>query len=339
MINLLENISLKKFNTFGVEARTRYFASFTTYDDLKNLILSSHPAERQHLVIGGGSNLLFTKDFDGWILHNEIKGMKVTKETGNEVFIQVGGGENWSDFVDFTVEKDWYGLENLSLIPGTVGATPVQNIGAYGVEQKDAFVSLEACNLITGKICQFNKLECDFGYRHSIFKGDEKGKWMVLNVTYRLQKKGELHLDYTPLRKFFEEKPFNHISVKAVSEAVKSIRRSKLPDPKVLGNGGSFFKNPIITKKAFQPLQEKYPDIPFYELKDNKVKLAAGWLIDQSGWKGKSMGQAAVHDKQALVLVNLGNASGLEILELSNAIAEDIYNKFGIQLEAEVLIL
>lgn len=339
MINLLENISLKKRNTFGVEAKARYFASFTSYEDLKELIQSKHPAQGQHLTMGGGSNLLFTKDFDGWILHNDIKGIKIEQESGDEVLIKVGGGENWSDFVDFTVEKDWYGLENLSLIPGSVGAAPVQNIGAYGVEQKEAFVSLEACNLITGKICQFNKLECDFGYRHSIFKGDEKNKWMVLNVTYRLQKKGELHLDYTPLRKFFEEKPFNQISVKAVSEAVKSIRRSKLPDPKVLGNGGSFFKNPVITKKEFLHLQKKHADIPFYELKDNKIKLAAGWLIEQSGWKGKRMGQAAVHDKQALVLINLGNASGLEILELSNAIVEDVLHKFGIRLEPEVLIL
>jgi UDP-N-acetylmuramate dehydrogenase len=339
MINLLENVSLKKFNTFGVEAKARYFASFAAYDDLKNLILSRHPAESQHLVIGGGSNLLFTKDFDGWILHNTIKGIEITEETSTEVLIKVGGGETWSNLVDFTVERNWYGLENLSLIPGTVGAAPVQNIGAYGVEQKEAFVQLEACNLVTGKICQFNKLECDFRYRHSIFKASEKGKWMVLNVSYRLQKKGKLHLDYKPLRLFFQNKPADQLTVKMVSEAVKSIRRSKLPDPKVVGNGGSFFKNPVIPRKNFLPLRERFPDIPFYELPNQQIKLAAGWLIEHAGWKGKRMGQAAVHDKQALVLVNMGNAKGIEILNLSKAIQSDVYNQFGIRLEPEVLLL
>ncbi len=334
-----ENISLKNFTTFGVEAKARYFTSFSAYDDLKNLILSSHPAESQHLVIGGGSNLLFTKDFDGWILHNEIKGIKITRETDNEVFIKVGGGEIWSELVDFTVEKDWHGLENLSLIPGTVGAAPVQNIGAYGTEQKDTFVQLEACNLITGKICQFNKLECDFGYRHSIFKGGEKGKWIVLNVTYRLQKKGKLHLDYKPLRQSFQNKPADQLTVKMVSEVVKNIRRDKLPDPEVLGNAGSFFKNPVVSRQNFLPLQEKFPDMPFYELPNGQIKLAAGWLIEQSGWKGKRMGQAAVHDKQALVLVNLGNATGMEILKLSQAIQADVFDQFNIRLEPEVLIL
>ncbi len=339
MINLLENISLKNFTTFHVEAKARSFVAVSGHENLKSLILNKQPANQQHLIIGGGSNLLFTKDFDGWILHNEIKGLEITEETDKYVLINAGSGENWSDFVDYTVAQDWGGLENLSLIPGTVGAAPVQNIGAYGTEQKDTFFQLKAMNLKTGEIRTFEKKDCAFAYRSSIFKTREKGKWFILNVTYQLQKKPELNLNYAPLQKVFEGKQTEQISVKAVSEAVKSIRHSKLPDPKVLGNGGSFFKNPVITRPNFLPLQEKFPDIPFYELPDNQIKLAAGWLIEQSGWKGKSLGQAAVHDKQALVLINLGNATGLDILKLSQAIQTDVFNQFNIRLEPEVLIL
>ena len=339
MVQFSENISLKKYNTFGVEAKARYFVTVSDHEELKSLVAGFNPGETRHLVMGGGSNLLFTGDFDGWILRNEIKGIEIIGETDDEVLVKAGGGESWSGFVDFTVEKGWGGLENLSLIPGTVGAAPVQNIGAYGVEQKESFVRLEAANLITGKVCQFNRLECDFGYRRSIFKNAEKGKWLVLNVTYRLKKNPVPNLKYAPLQKFFEGRETGSVSVKEVSEAVKSIRRSKLPEPDELGNAGSFFKNPVILKEKFQRLQTDFPRIPFYPAEKQKVKIPAGWLIEQAGWKGKRLGRAGVHERQALVLVNYGGATGKEILTLAQSIQRDVQKKFGIPLEPEVLIL
>ncbi len=339
MIQFAENISLKKYNTFGVNAHARYFVSVSAYEELVSLIKNFDPGENRHLIIGSGSNLLFTTHFDGWVLHNNIRGIRMTGETENEVFITAGSGEKWSHLVDFTVSRGWGGLENLSLIPGTVGAAPVQNIGAYGTEQKDAFVRLEACNLFTGKICQFNAMECDFGYRHSIFKADEKGKWFVLNVTYRLKKNPVPVLDYAPLRQAFRDKNPGEITIKAVSEVVKKIRGSKLPDPETLGNAGSFFKNPVVFKEKFQQLQKQYPNIPSYPAQNGKVKIPAGWLIEQTGWKGRQRGHAGVHHAQALVLVNLGKATGQEIWELAQNIQEDVFQKFGIRLEPEVLIL
>ncbi len=339
MIKFSENISLKKFNTFGVEARAHYFVSVSAYEELKSLVKNFDPGENRHLIIGSGSNLLFTENFDGWVLQNKIKGLEVTGENGDEVFITAGGGELWSDLVDYTVAKGWGGLENLSLIPGTVGAAPVQNIGAYGVEQKDAFVRLEACNLFTGKTCQFNAMECDFGYRNSIFKAAEKGKWFVLNVTYRLKKRPVPVLDYAPLREVFKNREPEKISIQAVSEAVKKIRRSKLPDPETVGNAGSFFKNPVVFREKFEKLQRQFPQIPSYPVKNGKVKIPAGWLIEQAGWKGKRQGHAGVHHAQALVLVNLGKATGQEIWDLAQSIREDVFQKFGIRLEPEVLVL
>ncbi len=339
MIRILENISLKNFNTFGVKAKARYFAAILSYDVLRSLIQGRKPAEKELLVMGGGSNLLFTGDFNGWILRNEIKGIEIIEKTDKHVIVKVGGGENWSNFVDLMVDNGWGGLENLSLIPGTAGAAPVQNIGAYGVEQKDAFVSLEACNLITGKICTYNRLECNFGYRSSIFKAAEKGKWFVLNVTYQLQKKPELNLGYAPLRKTFEDKPAEQITIKAVCNAVKSIRRSKLPNPQTLGNAGSFFKNPVVRQEKFNRLQRQFPEMPFYQLENGNVKIPAGWLIEQCGWKGKRVGNAGVHYQQALVIVNFGGATGQEILQLANAIQSDVRQQFGIELEPEVFIL
>jgi len=339
MMPFQENVSLKKYNTFAVEAKARYFVTLSDHEELKSLVTGFDPGETRHLVMGGGSNLLFTGDFDGWILRNEIKGIEIVEETQEEVLVKAGGGESWSGFVDFTVENGWGGLENLSLIPGTVGAAPVQNIGAYGVEQEMAFESLEACNLITGKTCIFNKAECDFGYRNSIFKNAEKGKWFVLNVTYRLKKTPKLHLDYTPLRKAFENTPEEQITIKTISNAVKSIRRSKLPDPRKMGNAGSFFKNPVVLHEKFLRLQQHFPEIPFYQQQNGKVKIPAGWLIEQTGWKGKRMGNAGVHHQQALVIVNYGNASGQEILQLAQTVQKDVLKKFDITLEPEVYIL
>jgi UDP-N-acetylmuramate dehydrogenase len=338
-MQFLDHISLKNYNTFGVKVKARYFVSISAYEEIEDVVKNFDPGENRHFILGGGSNLLFTRDFNGWILHSNIKGYDVVEETDDEVLIKAGSGENWSNFVDFTVQKGWGGLENLSLIPGTVGAAPVQNIGAYGVEQKDAFESLEACNLISGQHCYFNKLECDFDYRSSIFKGGEAGKWLILNVTYRLKKKPDLHLDYAPLQKYFEKTPPEKITVRAVSEAVKAIRRAKLPDPEKLGNAGSFFKNPIIREERFHHLQQRFPDIPFYRLPNGWIKIPAGWLIEQTGWKGKRKGDAGVYERQALVIVNYGKATGPEILNLAKAIQKDVLKKFDIQLEPEVLIL
>ncbi len=338
-MQFFDHISLKKYNTLGVEAKARYLVTISDCDELKSLVKNLDLGKDRHLIIGSGSNLLFTKDFDGWILLSEIKGIEITEEKDNYVLTKVGSGESWSDFVDFTVAKGWGGLENLSLIPGTVGAAPVQNIGAYGTEQKDVFVSLEACNLITGKICHFNKLECDFDYRNSIFKAAEKGKWFILNVTYRLQKIPELQLSYAPLRNAFMGKQAEQITVNDVSEAVKSIRRSKLPDPATLGNAGSFFKNPVVRREKFSRLKQQFPEMPYYILENRNIKIPAGWLIEQAGWKGKRMGNAAVHHQQALVIVNPGKATGQEILQLAETIQQDVYRQFGIELEPEVLIL
>ncbi len=338
-MQFLENVSLKKYNTFGVEAGARYFVTVSDKEELKSVVTGFDPGDTRHLVVGSGSNLLFTGDFDGWVLHNEIKGIEIVDETEEEVLIKAGGGESWSEFVDFTVEQGWWGLENLSLIPGTTGAAPVQNIGAYGTEQQEAFVSLEAMNLATGRLCTFNKLECDFGYRQSIFKEGEKGKWMVLNVTYRLKKKALPNLNYAPLQKFFEERKQHSVTVKEVSLAVKSIRRSKLPDPETVGNAGSFFKNPVVMQETLKRLQQRFPGIPFYPVENGTVKIPAGWLIEQAGWKGKRLGRAGVHKQQALVIVNYGGATGKEILALAEKVQNDVQHKFRITLEPEVQIL
>lgn len=339
MTTILENISLKTYNTFGVEAKARYFSSITSKDILLELIEKESHSDEKCLIIGGGSNILFTRDFNGWVLVNEIKGIKVIKESEHDILVKVAGGEPWSDFVDYCVSRGWCGIENLSLIPGKVGAAPVQNIGAYGVEQKELMVSLEACNLKTGKTRTFLKQECNFAYRSSIFKTSEKGKWFILNVTYQLQKNLTFKLEYEPLKAAFQEFPLDKITLVEVSDEVKRIRRLKLPDPKIIGNAGSFFKNPVISNKNFNRLQLKFPKMPFYKLKDETIKIPAGWLIEACGWKGRKVGNAGVHDKQALVLVNFGPATGQEIFNLSKDIKTDVFRQFGITLEPEVLVL
>ncbi len=339
MTGILENASLKNFNTFGIEARARYLATITSAEQLQEYIREGIFSHGEVLVLGGGSNVLFTRDFDGWVLLNEITGKEKVEEDAGGFWIRIGGGENWSDFVDYCVDRHWYGLENLSLIPGKAGAAPVQNIGAYGVEQCELMVSLEAMNLETGKIKVFQNGDCHFGYRSSIFKTTEKGKWFILNVTYRLKKRPAFNLTYGPLKSAFENESPHDISVKDVSEAVKAIRRSKLPDPSVIGNAGSFFKNPVVTKEQLKVLKASFPDIPHYDLEDGSVKIPAGWLIETCGWKGKPLGRAAVHDKQALVLVNKNQATGSELLKLARNIQSDVAGQFEITLEPEVLIL
>jgi len=336
---VLENASLKNYNTFGIEARARFLVHITSAGQLQQYIQDKVFSGQKVLVLGGGSNILFTKDFDGWVLVNEIKGKEKIAEDKNSFLIRVAGGENWTDFVDYCVERNWYGLENLSLIPGKTGAAPVQNIGAYGVEQRELMISLEAMNLKTGEISVFKNENCEFGYRSSIFKTKEKGNWFILNVTYQLKKTPAFNLEYSPLKAAFEEESPHAISLKDVSEAVKNIRRSKLPDPAKTGNAGSFFKNPIVTKQKLESIKTKFPNIPFYDLDDGSIKIPAGWLIETCGWKGKNLGNAGVHEKQALVLINKGNATGTEILHLAEKIQSDVLKKFEIKLEPEVLIL
>jgi len=334
-----QNFCLKPFITFGVDVRAKEFAVISSVADLNELFDEGLLKKKPLMVLGGGSNVLFTDHFKGLMLSCQIRGKQIVKETDDEIFMKVGSGEYWTSLVDEVVDKGYGGIENLSLIPGKVGAAPIQNIGAYGVEVKNVLESLEAFDLKTGKTRIFTKEECELGYRTSIFKTREKGKYFILNVTLRLSKKPKLNLTYAPLKQAFKDRGRNEISIKEVSTEVKKIRDSKLPDPDKLKNAGSFFKNPVVSNRKASKLKEKYPDMPVYPQADNKVKLAAGWLIEQCGWKGKRIGDAGVHDKQALVIVNYDNASGDDIFKLSKEIKSGVKKKFGVNLETEVNII
>jgi UDP-N-acetylmuramate dehydrogenase len=334
-----QNFCLKPFTTFGVEVRAQTFAVISSIGDLFELYESRQLAKKPLMVLGGGSNVLFTDHFNGMVLSSQVRGKKIINETEKEILIKVGGGEQWPSFVDEMVAQGYGGVENLSLIPGKVGAAPIQNIGAYGVELEEVFESLEAFELKTGKVRTFNKKECEFGYRTSIFKTQEKGKNFIFSVTLKLTKNPDLNLSYAPLKEAFKGRDRGSITVEEVSDAVKQIRNSKLPDPDNLKNAGSFFKNPIVSDKKAQKLEANYPEMPVYPQANGKVKIAAGWLIQQCGWKGKRVGDAGVYDKQALVIVNYDNASGKEILSLANDIQKSVKKKFGIKLEPEVNIL
>jgi UDP-N-acetylmuramate dehydrogenase len=288
---------------------------------------------------GGGSNILLTKPVNALVLKNAVKGIEVVNETSDYLDIKAGAGEIWHEFVAYTVANGWGGIENLSLIPGSVGASPMQNIGAYGVEIKDVFVSLEAYELATGKIEVFSNAACEFGYRESVFKRNLKGKYVILSVTYRLQKNPQFRTSYGAIQSELEVMGINELSVAAISKAVIAIRQSKLPNPEVLGNAGSFFKNPVVTHEKAMDLLNSFPDLPHYVQTDGSEKLAAGWLIEKAGLKGKRIGQCGVHDKQALVLVNYGGATGKEIYALSQLVLDTVLEKFGVQLEREVNIL
>lgn len=336
---IYQDFCLKPFTTFGIAVEASRYVAITSLKDLQELYAGDELSKKLVMVLGGGSNILFTQRYEGLILACQILGKEILKETDDEILIKVGGGEHWPSFVNEMVKKGYGGIENLSLIPGKVGAAPIQNIGAYGVEVKEVFESLEAFELKTGKIKKFTKIECEFGYRSSIFKTTDKGKYFITHVTFRLSKKPKLNLSYAPLKEAFAGRNENEISIKEVSETVIQIRNSKLPDPDQLKNAGSFFKNPVVVEKTAKKLKESYPNIPVYPQSDGKVKLAAGWLIEQCGWKGKKVGAAGVHDKQALVIVNYGDASGEEILALANDIRKSVQKQFGIKLEPEVNII
>ena len=332
------NKSLKEHNTFGINAKATEFIKINSEKELIEA-LSIHK-DKNIFILSGGSNMLLTKDLDALVLHITIKGITTNIQSDNSVLVSANAGENWHDFVQYCIDNDFGGLENLSLIPGYVGSAPIQNIGAYGVELKDSFISCEAIHTSTGVKKHFTKGECSFGYRNSIFKNELKGKYIITKVTFRLTTREHvLNTSYGAIENALKEKNITQPTIKNVSEAVISIRKSKLPDPKEIGNSGSFFKNPVIPSESFTELQNSYPDIPFYQVDKNNTKIPAGWLIEQSGFKGKRWGDAGVHTKQALVLVNYNNATGQEILELSKKIQETIKEKFGIILETEVNII
>ena len=336
---LRTNTSLKPYNTFDIEVFAEYYAEFDSVVSLTQLL--NKRKDRPLLILGGGSNILFTQNYNGLVLKNEILGLKTIEENSNSVVIEAGAGMNWHSFVLSCIEKNFGGLENLSLIPGNVGASPMQNIGAYGVEIKDVFEYLDAVHIATGKVQRFYKADCAFGYRESIFKRTLKDKYIICHVAFRLSKiKHNLNTSYGAIESELEKMKITNPTIRDVSNAVIAIRQSKLPDPNKIGNAGSFFKNPVVPKNNLTNLLEKYPNIPHYPAPNDKVKLAAGWLIEQAGWKGKTYdGRYGVHAKQALVLVNYKNTTGQEILDLSNEIIADVKFKFDVTLEREVNIL
>jgi UDP-N-acetylmuramate dehydrogenase len=332
-----QNISLRQYNTFGIDVTAKYFSSFTNSEELDELL--NRNSKTPAIILGGGSNILFTKNVDGLVLKNDIKGIDLIKEDSNHVYVKAGAGENWHKFVLYTLKRNWAGLENLSLIPGNVGASPMQNIGAYGVEIKEVFDELEAYHKKEKKIHTFSVNDCEFEYRDSVFKNKYKDEYVILNVTYRLNKKPQFNTSYGVLEQELANMGVEGLSIQAISQAVINIRSSKLPDPAQLGNAGSFFKNPEITDKRYKKLQVSFPSIVGYPLPNGDIKLAAGWLIEQCGWKGVRRGDAGCHAKQALVLVNYGNATGKEIFDLSEDILQSVKKRFGIQLEREVNII
>lgn len=340
-ITIQKNVSLKPFNTFGIEVFAEFFTSIYCVEDFVELLTEHHALiTKGLLIVGGGSNLLLSKDINGLVVKNEIKGITIEKEDEQSVWIKAGGGEVWHDFVEYTVNKGWGGLENLSLIPGTVGAAPMQNIGAYGTEIKDCFDYLEALNLATHQLERFDAKRCDFGYRESFFKHEGKGNYLITSVCFKLNKHAQLNTSYGVINEILSKNGVLSPSVKDVSQAVIEIRRSKLPDPREIGNSGSFFKNPTIPKEQAAQVKANFPGIPSYSVEGSTdVKFPAGWLIEQAGWKGYREGDAGVHAKQALVLVNYGRATGKEIIALSEQIKKSVKAKFGIQLETEVNIL
>ncbi len=328
---------LQAYNTFGLSARAERLGCFASVDDLRATLAEIDTGTEAWMVLGGGSNILLTSDFEGTMLRNGIQGIRVLEETDETALVQVGGGEVWHEFVLWTVRRGWGGVENLSLIPGSVGAAPIQNIGAYGAELKNSFISCKALEIATGDLQTFAREDCNFGYRWSIFKGPLKEKFIITSVTMCLQKHPEVNTSYGAIQQQLGAMGVTSSpTVKQISDAVMAIRRSKLPDPAEIGNSGSFFKNPIVDADKHRTLKADFPDLVSYPAGEDRYKIAAGWLIDFLGWKGHRRGDAGVHAHQALVLVNYGGAKGVEMVQLARDIRADVWEKFGIELEAEV---
>jgi len=335
---IIQNQSLKAYNTFGIDVNAHYFAGFNSIEHLSKILASATFQQNQQLILGGGSNILFTKNFEGIVLHNLLKGISKIQVSEHEYHVTAAAGEVWHELVLYAIANNLGGMENLSLIPGYVGASPMQNIGAYGVEIKDIFVSLKAMEVATGLIKTFTKEECQFGYRESFFKRAGKGKYIILEVTFKLSTKHELNTSYGAIEQ--ELAKMNAApNIKNVSQAVINIRSSKLPNPKEIGNAGSFFKNPTIAIAHYDTLKKQYPDLPGYPVNDEYIKIAAGYLIEKCGLKGFRKEDAGVHQMQALVLVNYGKASGNQIFDLSSLVIEKVKDVFGIELEREVNII
>ncbi|MGY8910754.1 MAG: UDP-N-acetylmuramate dehydrogenase [Flavobacteriales bacterium] len=335
-MNIQQNISLKNYNTFGIDVTAKRFISVDSVYQLQQLLKT----EKDIFLISGGSNMLLTKDIEQLVVHIDIKGISIDKEDDNFIYLTVNAGENWHEFVLFCVDNNYGGIENLSLIPGNVGTCPIQNIGAYGVEVKDTITKVEAVEIESQKLVSFSNDECNFGYRNSIFKNEVKGNYVISAVSFKLTKKNHnLNTSYGAIETELVSKNIKNPSLKNISDAVIVIRKSKLPDPKEIGNSGSFFKNPVISEMLFLELQEEYPNIPSYIVSETEVKIPAGWLIEKADFKGKRFGNYGVHEKQALVLVNYGNATGEEIYQLAKKIQETIFKQFRISLEIEVNII
>jgi UDP-N-acetylmuramate dehydrogenase len=340
MLDIRQDIDLTSYTTLKIGAKADYFALLKEEKDLFEAINFAQEKELPIFIVGGGSNILISQPIKALVLKNEIKGIEVVKEDNEFVDLKGSSGELWSAFVHFAVKKNWGGIENLYYVPGTLGAAPIQNIGAYGVELKDTFFELEAVDLKTGEKIIFNVQDCHFGYRNSVFKGEHKGRYFILSVTLRLSKKPQLKLDYGDIQVKLLEKGISQPSLEELAETIREIRDSKLPNPAVLANAGSFFKNPEIEKDDFTKLQKNFPEIKFFPgSHDNLIKIPAGWLIEQAGFKGKRFGNLAMYEKQALILVNYGGASATEALEHIKRVQTGVENKFGINLEPEVNII
>ena len=337
-MEILENFSLKNYNTFGIEAKARQFISVHTLTELRT-VLEENKSQNK-FILGGGSNMLLTKDIDALVIHVDLKGKKIIEEDDDFVWVESQAGENWHEFVIWTIDQNFGGLENMSLIPGNVGTTPVQNIGAYGTEIKDTFDSCEAMEIENQEMKTFTKTECHFGYRESVFKNEAKDQYIITSVVFKLTKRNhKINVSYGDITAELAKNNITNPTLKEVSNAVIAIRESKLPDPKELGNSGSFFKNPILLKSDFEKIHQKFPEMKYYEVSETEVKVPAGWLIEQAGFKGKRFGDAGIHKNQALVLVNYGNATGQEILDVSKTIQKTIFKTFGINIEAEVNVI
>ena len=337
-MEIIPNFSLKKHNTFGIEAKAKQFVAVHSVQELKTILQESKAQKK--FILGGGSNMLLTKDIDALVIHIDLKGRKIIKENDDFVWVESQAGESWHEFVLWNINQNFGGLENMSLIPGNVGTTPVQNIGAYGTEIKDTFISCEAMTIESQEIKTFTKEECHFGYRESVFKNEVKNQYIITSVVFKLTKTNhKINTSYGDISSELAKNNITKPTLKDVSNAVIAIRQSKLPDPAVLGNSGSFFKNPILLKSDFEKIHQQFPEMKYFDISETEVKVPAGWLIEQAGFKGKRFGDAGIHKNQALVLVNYGNATGQEILNVSKNIQETIFKMFGVQIEAEVNVI
>lgn len=338
MLQIQENVSLKNFNTFGVDARARYFVEISHTDHLVELFMDEQWKHTTQLILGGGSNMLLLGDYDGLVIRMNIRGIE-HRISHDDVFVEAGAGEVWNDLVNYCVQRGYAGIENLSLIPGSVGASPIQNIGAYGVELKDVFHSCQAFEIATRAFRTFSKEDCRFGYRESVFKNELKGQYIIVSVKFHLSTQANFNLKYGAIEQELHNRGITQPTLKDVSQVVSHIRVSKLPDPSTIGNAGSFFKNPVITQAEFDQIKAEFPEVVNYPAGDGLVKLAAGWLIEQCGWKGKVVGNTGTWKNQALVLVNHGGASGQEVYSFSSQIIDSVYTKFGVLLQREVNII